>query len=183
MDSRFKALLAVVSTIILFSACGQKEENQDLLEHSVGITVPLVTQQTVNSNGQPVTVFQANGFSSSYSNSPLSFDQIKSIKLILTDPKDGSQKVLAQAALVQKYGQQPMPLQGQLSIQPNDVIFLADSDNSSLLPASIAFLQNPQIYVTIDLGNSQVFKTLYYTNYQYMSPQPTEVNLFLSFGK
>ncbi|MBI3018499.1 MAG: hypothetical protein HYY61_01195, partial [Deltaproteobacteria bacterium] len=103
--------------------------------------------------------------------------------LILTDPKDGSQKVLAQAALVQKFGQQPMSIPGSLSIQPNDVIFLADTDNRSLLPASIAFLQNPQIYVTIDLGNSQVFKTLYYASYQTMSPQPTEVKLSLSFGK
>ena len=183
MDSRFKALLAIVSIVILFSACGQKEE-KDLLEESIGITVPLVTQQSVTTNGQPVTVFKANGISSSYSNSPISFDQIKSIKLILTDPKDGSQKVLAQAALVQKYGQQqPMLIQGALSIQPNDVIFLADTTNGSLLPASIAFLQNPQIYITVDLGNSKVFETLYYTSYQYMTPQMTEVNLSLSFGK
>ena len=179
MDSRFKALLAIVSIVILFSACGQKEEG--LSEESIGITVPLVTQQSVTTNGQPVTVFKANGFSSSYSNSPISFDQIKSIKLILTDPKDGSQKVLAHAALVQKYGQQqPMLIQGSLSIQPNDVIFLADTTNGSLLPASIAFLQNPQIYITVDLGNSKVFETLYYTSYQYMTPQMTEVNLSLS---
>lgn len=182
MDSRFKALMVILVVGFFAMSCGQKEEGL-LEEASIGITVPLVSQQSINSNGQPVTVFKANGFSSSYSNSPVSFDQIKSIKLVLADPKDGSQKVLAQAALVQKSGQQPMPIQGSFSVQPNDVIFLADANNSTLLPASIAFLQNPQIYVTIDLGNSEVFKTLYYTNYQYLSPQPTEVKVFLSFGK
>lgn len=183
MDSRFKVFLVSISIGLFLISCGQKEENQDLLEHSVGITVPLVTQQSVTTNGQPVTVFKANGFSSSYSSTPISFDQIKSIKLVLIDPKDGTQRVIAQSALTQKSGQQPMPIQGQLSIQPNDVVFLSDIDNGSLLPASIAFLQNPQIYVTIDLLNSQAFKTLYYTSYQAMSPQPTEVKLFLSFGK
>jgi len=181
MSSHFKTLFFILMIGFFAVSCGQKEEG--VSEESIGITVPLVTQQTTNSNGQPVTVFQANGFSSSYSNSPIPFDQIKSIKLILSDPKDGSQKELAHATLIQKFGQQPAPIQGSFSIAPNDVIFLADTNNSSLLPASIAFLQNPQIYVTIDLGNSDVFKNLYYTQYQYMTPQPTDVKLFLSFGK
>ncbi len=180
MKSYFKVLLVILMVGFFAMSCGQKEE---LTEESIGITVPLVTQQTINSNGQPVTVFQANGFSSSYQTTPISFDQIKSIKLVLHDPKDGSQRVIAQAAFVQRQGQQPMPLEGQISIQPGDKLFLSDTNNSALWPASIDFLQNPQIYVTVDLGNSQAFKTLYFTNYQYMSPQPTEVNLSLSFGK
>ena len=184
MNSCFKTLLAILMVGFFAMSCGQKEEEGGSSEESIGITVPLVTQQTMNSNGQPVTVFQANGFSSSYSNSPISFDQIKSIRLMLSDPKDGSQKELAHVALIQKFGQQqPTSIQGALSIQPNDVVFLKADVDGNLLPVSIAFLQNPQIYVTIDLANSNVFKNLYYTNYQYMTPQPTEVNLSLSFGR
>src|SRR3989338_7985163 len=132
-----KGLLALLLMAVVVS-CGQLGNQEDLIEQSIPITVPMI------SGNSPL------GWINTTVTAPISFDQIYSVKLAIIDGQ-GIKHIVAEAF------NQPL-------IQSGVTLDLMDIGNPTLPLCRIQFAQNQQLYVTVDVRGSQTVGQYYQTS-------------------